>query len=73
MYITICEIDYQSRFDAWNRALKASALGQPRRMGWGVRWEGDLGWGTHVHLWMIHVNVWQDPPKYYKVITLKLK
>ena len=32
MYITICEIDDQSKFDAWNRALKASALGWPRGM-----------------------------------------
>ena len=21
---------------------------------------GGSGWGTHVHLWWIHVNVWQD-------------
>ena len=34
MYITICEIDHQSKFDAGNRALKAGALGQPRGMGW---------------------------------------
>ena len=27
MYITIYEIDDQSKLDAWNRALKASALG----------------------------------------------
>ena len=33
MYITICEIDDQSKFDAYNRALKAGALGQPRGMG----------------------------------------
>ena len=24
------------------------------------RWEGDSGWGTHVHPWQIHVNVWQN-------------
>ena len=40
MYITICEIDDQSKFDAWNRALKAGAMGQPRGMGWGGRAEG---------------------------------
>ena len=72
-YITICEIDYQSKFDAWNRELKASALGQPRGMGWGGRWEEGLGWGTHVHLWLIHVSVWQKPPQYCKVISLQLK
>ena len=26
MYITICEIDDQFKFNAWNRALKAGAL-----------------------------------------------
>ena len=40
MYITICEIDCQSKFNAWNMALKASALGQPWGMGWGGRREG---------------------------------
>ena len=73
MCIAICEIDDQSKFNAWNRALKASALGQPRGMGWGGKREGVSGWGTHVHLWLIHVNVWQNPPQYYKVISLQLK
>ena len=74
MYITICEIDHQSKFDAWNRALKASALGQPRGVGWGGRREWGLGRGTHVHPWLIHVNVWQKPPpQYCKVISLQLK
>ena len=31
--LTVCEIDHQSKFDAWNRALKAGALGQPRGTG----------------------------------------
>ena len=42
-------------------------------MGWGGRWEGGSGWGTHVHPWLIHVNVWQKPPQYCKVISLQLK
>ena len=25
----------------------------------GRRWEGGSGWETHVHPWLIHVNVWQ--------------
>ena len=29
-------------------------------------------WGTHVHLWMIHVNVQQKQPQYCKVISLHL-
>ena len=47
-----------------------------------VLWDDPEGWdgeggrrgvqngGTHVHPWLIHVNVWQKPPQYYKVITL---
>ena len=72
MYITICEIDEQSKFE--NRALKGGALGQPRGMGWDGKGHGGLlGWGTHVHLWLIHVNVLQKPPQYCKVISLQLK
>ena len=43
MYIIICEIDRQSRFDAWVRVLRAGALGWPWGMGWGGRWEGGSG------------------------------
>ena len=38
-------------------------------------WDGEgggspgTGWGTHVHPWLIHVNVWQKPLQYCKVIT----
>ena len=73
MYIIICEIDHRSRFDAWDRMLRAGALGWPWGMGWGGRWEGDSGWGTHVHPWLIHVHVWQKPLQYCKVISLQLK
>ena len=29
--------------------------------------------GTHVYLWLIHVDVWQKPTQYCKAITLQLK
>ena len=29
--------------------------------------------GTRVHPWLIHVNVWQKPSQYCKVIILQLK
>ena len=45
----------------------------PEGWGWGGRWEGVSGWGTHVHTWLIHVNVWQNPLQYCKVISLQLK
>ena len=30
------------------------------------------GWGIHVTPWLIHVNVWQNPLQYCKVISLQL-
>ena len=42
-------------------------------------WDGEGGRrevkreGTHVCLWLIHVDVWQKPSLYCKVITLQLK
>ena len=41
--------------------------------GWGGE-EGEGGvqdWGTHVHPWLVHVNVWQNPPQYCKVVILQ--
>ena len=71
-----------SIYQGWNRSptqvgcmrqvLRAGALGRPRGMGWGGRQEGGSGWGTHVNPWLIHVNVWQKPPQYCKVISLQL-
>ena len=54
------------------QVLRAGALGRPRGMGWGGRWEGGSGWGTHVNPWLIHVNVWQKLLQYCKVINLQL-
>ena len=54
------------------QVLGAGALGRPRGMGWGGRWEGGSGWGTHVNPWLTHVNVWQKPLQYCKVISLQL-
>ena len=72
----------QVYYQGWNRSpahvgymrqvLRAGALGRPRGMGWGGRWEGWLGWGTHVNPWLIHIDVWQKPLQYCKVISLQL-
>ena len=69
-------------YQVWNRSpvqvgcmrqvLGAGALGRPRGMGWGGRRERGSGWGTHVSPWLIHVNVWQKPLQYCKVISLQL-
>ena len=31
-----------------------------------------MGWGIHVNPWLTHVNVWQKPLQYCKVISLQL-
>ena len=54
-FITICKADGQCKFDVWSRAPKVGALGQPRGIRCGRRWEG-----THVYLWPIHVVGWQN-------------
>ena len=50
-----------------------------------VHWDNPGGWGgegggregqdrgTYLYPWLIHVNVWQKPPQYCKVISLQLK
>ena len=41
--------------------------------GWGGKEvRGVQDGGTHVHLWPIHVDVWQKPLQYYKVVSLQL-
>ena len=52
--------------------LRAGALGRPRGIGWGGRREEGSELGTHVNPWLIHVNVWQKPLQYCKVISLQL-
>ena len=54
------------------QVLRPGALGRPRGMGWGGRWVEGSGWGTHVNPWLIHVNVWQNPLQYCKVISIQL-
>ena len=49
-----------------------------------VHWDDPEGWdgegggrgvqdGEHMYPWLIHVNVWQKPLQYCKVISLQLK
>ena len=67
----------------WNRSpaqvrcmrqvLGPGALGKPRGNGWRGRWEGVLGWGTHVNPWLFHFNVWQNPPQIKKEKKNKVK
>ena len=54
------------------QVLRAGALGRPRGIRWRGRWQGGLGWGIHVNPYLIHVNVWQKPLQYCKIISLQL-
>ena len=50
--------------------LGAGALGRPRGMVWGGRREEGSGCGTHVYLWQIHFDIWQNQ---YNIVKLKNK
>ena len=54
------------------QVLRTGALGRPRGIRWRGRWEAGSGWGIRVNPWLIHVNVWQKPLQYCKVISLQL-
>jgi len=72
MYITIHEIDHQflmhetggSKPGHWDNPEGGDGEGSGR-----VVWDR----GTHVHQWLTHVNVWEKPPQYCKVVSHQLK
>ena len=66
------ETGRQSRFDARYWMLGAGALGRPRGMVWGGggRREEGSGWGPHVYLWQIHLDIWQNQ---YNIVKFKNK
>ena len=70
MYNIIYETSRQSRFDARYWMLGAGALGRLRGRVWGGRREEGSGWGTHVYLWWIHFDIWQNQ---YNIVKLKNK
>ena len=67
------EMSHQSRFDALYWMLGADALGRPRGMEWGGRREEGSGWGTHVYLWRIHFDIWQNQYNIVKLNKIKFK
>ena len=68
MYNIIYETSRQSRFNARYWMLGAGALGRPREIVRGGRREEGSGWGTHVYLWWIHVDIWQNQ---YNIVKFK--
>ena len=70
MYNIIYEVSRQSRLDARYWVLGAGALGRPKGMVWGGRRVEGSGWGTHVYLWRIHFDIWQNQ---YNTVKFKNK
>ena len=70
MYSIIYEMSHQSRFNARYWILGAGALGRPRGIAWGRKREEGSGRGTHVYLWRIHFDIWQNQ---YNIVKLKNK
>ena len=42
-------------------------------MVWGGRREEGSGWGTHVYLWQIHFDIWQNQYNIVKLNKIKKK
>ena len=60
-YQSIITLNKQIKDTEWLNELKIKIqLGRPRGMVRGGRREAGSGWGTHVYLWQIHVDVWQS-------------
>ena len=57
---TLTNSQRNNRFDARYWMLGSGELGRPRGMVWGGRREEGSGWGTHVYLWRIHFDIWQN-------------
>ena len=60
-------------FDTGYRMLGAGAWGRSRETIQGGRWERGSGLGTHVHPWLIPVNVWQNQYSTVKQNKTKIK
>ena len=69
----MCKMILQQSY-SFNKYLSTSyyryALGRPRGMVRGGRREEGSGWGPHVYLWWIHVDIWQNQ---YNIVKLKKK
>ena len=71
--IEICILHLWNRWpvQVWcmKQGIQSWCTGTTQRNGVGK----EMGWGTHAHPRLIHVNEWQKPPQYCKVIILQLK
>jgi len=65
MYIIICEIDHQSRFDAWGRVLRAGHWDDTERWdGEGGEREGQDEEHMYAHGWFM----WMYGKNHYNIV-----
>ena len=72
MYITICETDDQCKMHEAEHP-KPVLWANPEGYGGEGDERGVQHGGKHLYLWLIHVNVWQEPSQYCKLTILQLK
>ena len=60
--IKTCIISYKKRIASPGLMQDAGSLGL-------VHWDDPEGWGTRVHPWWMHVDVW---PNQYNIVKLKI-
>ena len=63
--IETCKISCKKRIASPGSMHDTGCLGlvhqdDPEGMVWGGRREKGSGWGTHVYLWQIHFDIWQN-------------
>ena len=63
---------HQPRLDGHETSAWTWCSGKTQRDRVEGMWKGGSGWGIHIYPWLIHVNVWQKPLQYCKVISLQL-
>ena len=74
--IEICIISYMKRVASPGLMYNTGCLGLEHwddPEGWGGRREEDSGWGTHVYLWWIHFDIWQNQYNIVKLNKIKFK
>ena len=73
MYIIICETDRQPRCNCMRQGAQGWCTGMTQRDGLGREVGGGYRMGNTCKPRLIHINVWQKPLQYCKVISLQLK
>ena len=70
-YITISKIDSQQEFTVCLRKLKQGLC--INLEGWDAEGDVKVQEGIYVHLWLIHLEVWQKTEEFCKAIILQFK